>query len=537
MVWNCEPCVLSADAQFNGAEIDGKPIDHVESIEHFMDVYRNYKSKYQVALSSRLSEIMSKFGFNTNRRFESLPPYLIKSIKLYGEEIIGKPAEFYRAIMSKSDDIIKLNGRDNEFMEIIRNNWKNINDIYKKAFSVALDGGREFDHIISSECDNIFNKYDVEMQNMLKSYLKQKPVSQLLSLDDEVVEEGNKENILQNPYGYFTWLEGVRYVTTNTFNDYGLDFLEMLTGKGYHFLSEVPLHSKDEKAGINRAMLELMAIGGPLQAETVDKLVTVKFESRKGFPTPLLAQVAYQGAKKLEKFIQISMASEMRKNLAEHGYDPFINYSDTHHKTISLDLTSLLRQSNMAVLGSSGSVYGKVNNPDLVRIPRSNSMHNKDYFKGDIGHMLHTRANRNAAWHHLRESNSRIPDGSKGILNLISDYKRSKIKQYDDYLLDWIIDENYVKYMRESNYEPIRKRCGWIMKDVYDDDKVKDPKALQYIFSQMHNTGFVPRDMLVLMYALYTDPCRKGIFEHEDKSNKYSKAEWAKWPSIILPGL
>lgn len=531
MAWNCEPPVLSADAQFNGA-----PADSISNMDHFVSQFNQYESGYQVGYSIDFPHLLTSLGFQSDRKFESLPQSTFISLRLFGERIVGKPTEFYRSMISKPNYFMDFKGRDGEFMQIIRSNWQAINAIYHKAFVDAQNSDIDLDYTIDAEADQHFHWLDFQMKSIVKGYLKQKPRSQILFLDDEVVNEKGKKDILNKPYGYFQWLEPVRYVTAKRFGSYGMNFLEMVSGKGYHFLTRIPLHSNHQRGGINSAMLRLMAIGGPLQAETIDKLVSVRFGSRKPYPTPLLTQRAYQGAKKIEKFLQVTMTPEIKSNLSSHGHDAFVNYSDTGDKLISLDLTSMLRQVDMAVFGSAASVYGKVWKPDIVRLPRSHSLCNWDYFNGDIGKMLHTRGNRDAAWHHLRESYCRIPDGSVGLHNVINDYNSSSLKEFDDYLMDWIIDTGYTRYLQESNYELFRKKCPQICNDIFNNDRMKNPKSLQYVYREMRNSGFDPRDMLAMTYAIYTDPCR-NVFASEDWDQKYSKAEWAKWPAILLPGL
>ncbi len=531
MSWNCEPPVMSADAQFNGA-----PDDYIQNMDHFVNQFNQYETEYQVGFSINFPRLIKSLGFRSDRKFESLSQNIHLSLRLFGERIVGKPTEFYRSVMTKPNYYMDFKGRDSELMNVVRKNWKSINSIYHKAFVDAQNHDINLDHTIDNEVDHHFHWLDHQLKAILKGYLKQKPRSQIIFLDVEAVNDGDKKDIINNPHGYFKWLEPVRYVTAKRFRHYKLKFLEMISGKGYHYLSSIPLHSNNQRGGVNSAMLRLMALGGPLQPETVDKLVTVKYGSRKPFPTPLLAQRAYQGAKKMEKFLQVSMADEMKQNLSSHGHEAYVNYSDTGDKLISLDLTSMLRQVDMAVFGSAASVYGKVWNPNIIRIPRSNSLCNLDYFNGDISKMLHTRGSRDAAWNHLRESYCRIPDGSEGMHNLINSYNSSKIKAFDDHLMDWIIDADYTKYLQESNYEPFRKRCPQICNDIFDNDRMKNPKSLQYVFREMRNSGFDSRDMLAMMYAIYTDPFR-NVFASEDCDNKYSKAEWAKWPAILLPGI
>lgn len=509
MKWNNYDFVLSADAQFNGSDIDYVPDLKVYA-------HSNLKSAYQSIVAKDIARLLHSSG----RKYESASEETVRYVRSV-DDCLHYPAEFYQSHLQKPNYYINYMGRDVEFMQHIRANNHIINHIYDEAFKTYYSSGVYIDKTIHNEVDKHFGNLDDQMKNIIKAYLTQKPLRSIFLIDVESAPASY--NLLEPVYQTIKW----------HLCNFGIEHIISVSGKGYHFITQIPLYKKayglnDGKNDINYGMLNLMAIGGAIQAETMDKLVSTRWKSRKGYPTPLLAQRAYQGMWKLQQFFAVNIIDDIRKQLSKAGMKPWVNFTDSEKETVIIDLTGMLRQVDMGVFGSVGSIYSKSTQIPIVRIIRSRS--GKEYFNNDLNWMLYTRSNLGAVKHHLVHSGGRISDGTKGIEKLIQAYNNSKIKYHLHQPCDRIMSAKKIRHIFESNYSDIRRRCPKILNDIAKaQPNFLNPKALNYVYRQMSKSNYSIFDMMVLTKSVYSDPTKKL-----DMDAKYSKDEWSRWPELLL---
>lgn len=509
MKWNSYDFVLSADAQFNGASSDFIP--DLRAYRH-----ADLKSEYQTIVSPELHRLLPR---RAGRTFESADQSACVRVRAIDQRI-GFPAEFFQCMLQKPQHYVDYHARHAAFMPLVRENHGKVNGILDAGFRAYYGRGSSPDGAIYDEVDNNFRREDEQMRGMLKGYLTQKPMRAIFLIDVESAPAS------------FPWLEPVYQTIKHTLLNWGLDHIAALSGKGYHFISQVPLYAShgihDGRGHLNYAMLNLMARGGPVKPETLDKLVTVHWGSRKQAPTPPLSQRAYQGMWKLQQFVLVNMADEIRRHLSKAGMSPWVNFSDTEKETVILDITSMLRQVEMGVFGSVGSLYNKKRTPPKVRIVRSRNGH--EYFRNDLHWMLKTRSDLGAVKHHLVASGGRIPDGSRGIENIIRAYDGSRMKRELHDPCDHALSPERIAETFQSNYRVIWRRCPEILHDIeHAQPNFLNPKNLNWVYRRMIARGFSPHEMMTLTKAVYCDPAKRV-----DIDAKYSRDEWSRWPELLL---
>lgn len=509
MKWNSYDFVLSADAQFNGASDDYFP--DLEAYRH-----ADLKSEYQTVLSPELHRLLPG---RTGRTYESADQNTCVKVRAIDHRI-SYPAEFFQCSLQKPQHYVDYHGRHSEFMQVMRESHAAVNGIQDAAFRAYYANGTAPDVTIYSEVDHVFGKLDEQLRGIIKGYLTQKPQRAIFLIDVESAPASLR------------WLEPVYQTIKSQLMNWGLDHIAVLTGKGYHFVSQVPLYADsgihDGRGHLNYAMLNLAARGGAVKPETLNKLVTLQWQSRKPAPSALFAQRAYQGMAKLQQFLLVNMADEIRRQLARAGMSPWVNWSDTEKETVVLDITSMLRQVEMSVFGSVGSIYTKQRHPLKVRMLRSRNGH--EYFNNDLNWMLKTRSDLGAVKQHLIHTGGRIPDGSRGIENLIRAYDSSRIKHELHDPCDRPLSADKIAEIFQSNYRIIWKRCPEILRDIQNaQPNFLDPKRLNHVYRLMASRGFSVPEMMTLTKAVYCDPVKRVEIDP-----KYSMDEWCRWPLLLL---
>lgn len=516
MNWNQMDFVLSADAQFNGSTVE-----HVHNVDHYMSLEPRLASQYQVVVSQELERLLPG-----GRKHESLGPIeMIGYVRNNDETVLGYPAEFYQSQLQKPCYRVDFKQRHTDLMGLVGNGAAEINAIYDHAFSSLYAHGTGLDESIDRGVYHAFPGLDHEMAGILAGYLKQKPVRTILLIDMEAVNHDDGNAIFRDAGWYFRWLETPYRALVSALEGFGIPYLTVVTGKGYHLAVSVPLVSP--RGGMSPAMLELMAIGGILQEETLQQLVLTEWESRKTDPVPPLSQRAYQGANKLLQFLVVNLIDRIRAELSHVGMPPLVGFTDNNPFQISIDLTGGLRQVEMGCFGSVGSVYNKRRDHFVVRVPRARSGH--DFFGGDIDRMLATRGNPELAKSHLIATGGAIPDGEDGILRLIAAYKKSRIKRELHDACERALDFDTARELIRTNY-------GWVRREFPEINGILDqaqplflnPSALEFVYGVLGRKLSV-FDMMQVTYAVYHDTVKKLDIEP-----KYSKAEWCRWPVLLL---
>lgn len=515
MGWNTEDFVLTADAQFNGLT------RRIYDLKDYINNFDSFDSQYQVVVSPELSRILP-----TRRRHEPIDTkWDIAQIRYYDQKLIGYPIEFYQSMIQKPHYHVDYKDRYPEFARIVRSHPEKINSIFNKAFFDLHNRGIDIDQAIDKALIDEFSWLDYEMAAILAGYLKQKPRRSVFLYDIEAVAPDSND-ILNNPLAFFQWMESPYRIIMQTLMNYGIEPMSVCSGKGYHIIFSVPLFNRH--GSYSSAMLNLMSIGGLVQAETIDKMVTTHPEQGKTVPCPILTQRAYQGINKLMQFLTVNLLPLIREDLSARGFDPYIGITDNYTNQISIDLTGYTRQAEMGCFGSIGSVYNKKWDPLIIRIPRARGVH--EYFKNDLSWMLHTRGNMSAAKDHLIHAGGWMPAAQAGVNNLIQAYNASRIKRELHEACEGLLNPALISELIDSNYSMFRGTLPHL--SLHIDNAQPDfltPGVLDHIYHEMYNAGFSIDDMRHLTYAVYCDS-----FKNIDIEPAYSKAEWCRWPLLLM---
>ncbi len=525
LLWNTLEPVLSCIHQNCGGREDD-----IHSLEEYLALAENQLSVYQVAYAKKRWRHGAKHheSFNT-QDYNRLIYFHTKAAFDY-----HYPMEMYQVLYQKPEYYVDFKGRNPEFEQHIINNLNWINTtLYPKAFETRDQGGN-FDDTIDFMVSRRFSWIDEEMQGILQGYLKQKPLRVLFLIDIEPVNDENPGHIFADPKYYFTWLEPAYENITKALENLGIEYISVVSGKGYHIITSIPLWENGE---YNSAMLNLMEIGGILQEETVAKMVHTYYGSRKSFPVPLLSEKAHQGVYKLMQYLLVNLADGIKEKMKQWGLPPLLSFCDDESFLVSLDMTAMLNPIDRRDFGIAGQIYGKTHDYRIVRIMREQSGYDffgKGFARLDevLDRMFATRSDLDMAKEHIIQTGARIPDASSsGFNRLIAQYLKSKIKIFHDQV-EHPIDDQEVQHFIRSNYETVRQFCPNVIEflDYYDSVIFLNPKTLNSFYQELEASGFDISDQLHLTYALYHDS-NKNV----DIPDKYCRALWAKWP-VLLKG-
>ena len=262
-------------------------------------------------------------------------------------------------------------------------------------------------------------------------FAERKPVRTLLLIDIEHFHQTLPGKAFTDQRGVFDLLEKTYEVMSKKLHKYDIAHLAVMTGKGYHFITQVPYTSE--------VMDELIEIGQNTEKSISERQNIVPEWSKRDRPVPPKAQQAHKGSALLGHYLVAQSIREIRGS----SQIP-VEVSDIGTEGVSIDLTpSLLRSVDTGGIGTAGSIYVKplVNaghyGPDIVRssrlltrIPREiNSEERRN-----LDQLISVRQNFSKSAELLEETGGSIPDGSKGIHRLIKDYQSSRIKGLHDAL-------------------------------------------------------------------------------------------------------
>lgn len=525
LLWNTLEPVLSCIHQNCGGEEDD-----IRSLEEYFSLAKEQLSVYQVAYAKN----RWRYGSKHHESFNVQDANRLAYFHTQAAFDFRYPVEFYQVLYQKPEYYVDFKGRNPEFEQhIIENlNWINTT-LYPKAFE-ARDNGQSFDAAIEAMVYRRFSWVDEEMQGILSGYLKQKPLRVLFLIDIEPVNDENPDHIFSDPKFYFHWLEPAYENITQALKALGIEYISVVSGKGYHIITSIPLW---ENGQYNSAMLNLMEIGGILQSETVARMVHTYYGSRKTFPVPLLSEKAHQGVYKLMQYLLVNLTDGIQYKMQQWGLPPLVSFCDDDSFLVSLDMTAMLNPIDRRDFGIAGQIYGKTHKHNIVRIMRERSGYDffgKGFARNDevLERMFSTRTNLDLAKAHIINTGARIPDASSsGFNSLISQYLKSNIKQLHDEV-EHPIDEQEIQHFIRSNYEDVRQFCPNVIQflDDYDSVVFLNPKTLSYFYQELEKSGFDISDQLHITYALYHDS-EKNV----DIPDKYCRALWAKWP-VLLKG-
>lgn len=329
------------------------------------------------------------------------------------------------------------------------------------------------------------------------------PTRTLLLWDVEFFDSGYP---YRDPKGAFQTMEPVYQLLHKTLESYGIDFLSVLTGRGYHFITQVP--------ALSVVMDDLVRVGNVIEPTVAGKQAKVPLFSKRRKPVPPKAELSFKGAARIQQFL---ITKTMRE--AREVSRVAVELSDKREYGIALDNTTQTRTVDTSTYGIPGSLYfikpSKYVGPyglDIIRVPRTWSGN-----QASLDDVLHHRANYAAAVEWLGKSKSSIPNGDEGVRRLIQDYERSELRKLHQAMDSSFGDDPKDFSKGYRNYDLIADRTrnpGRIREIIWGaNDLLLKPGELNYFIWEVFQTWGGSRDNLApaphvagLLRAIYEDP-------------------------------
>ncbi len=255
------------------------------------------------------------------------------------------------------------------------------------------------------------------------------PSRTILFADIEYYHNQFPGKFLQDQLGTYQLLEPAYQAMLTTIEKYShLPASIVVTGRGYHLLTQIPYRSPAMplliKAGnfIEDPVREFQAHIPPAHLSKRDRVVPEK------------AELAHKGAARVMQYLVLQMKQLTRQNSSIP-----VHFSDIGEEGIAFDETPMThRHLGMAKTGVLGSIYEKPSTkvdqigPHVVNQTRTllriTRYQNGSEFAA-LPTIIDTRQSFSAALSNLAWSQGVIPDGSSGLIQLIQEYFNSSLRQ------------------------------------------------------------------------------------------------------------
>lgn len=357
------------------------------------------------------------------------------------------------------------------------------------------------------------------------------PSRGILFWDIEYYHNFEPSRALSNPWDVFSRLEPVYQTMQEVLGNYGINSMAVMSGRGYHFVTQVPYYAP--------AMERLIEAGGTLEPDIGKVQSTVTFDSKRDRPIPPLSQIAFKGATRLQQFVfnKVQRETQERTNLP-------INISDMGYEGISLDNTTMVRHVGSGKMGVMGSLYVKpvlfdyYNSGDrrlILRIPRS--VNGRELMP--VNDALNTRLSYSRTAEFFRDIPGAMPDGSEGVEKLFRDYQRSGLRrlhmaidaEQGDQRSDW--------WRTYRNYDGIAQNIPGMSEIIAEaNPRLLQPETLNYALNALFDSWGGKREPKVaghvagFLCAVYED----GRFNWGRRFTRHeiARAHALGWTQMIL---
>jgi len=371
----------------------------------------------------------------------------------------------------------------------------------------------------------------------LNSQEKLLPSRSIFVLDSEYYNKQYPERFLVDQLGVFQLMEPVYQIITEKLRQYGFNYNTVMTGKGYHFLTQISNESP--------ILEKIIDLGQKVDPALKELQATVPNDSKRDRIVPLATQQAHQGMGRLVQYLVSQVINDIRNN------SPIpIEISDVGMEGVALDLTpNLVRAVDTGVIGIPGSIYLKPQfKPDiynqngavdrtriLTRVYRESNGQEIE----KLEQLILTRQNFNLAINNLQQANSKIPESELGLAKLIRDYQQSELYQFHqaldknpgDHWTEW--PHTYRNYAGIAGDDPILQRI--LAPGSHD---LLEPGSLNYTLQHLFEQWGGNDDLSVaghvrtFLRSAYEDP----RFNWGNRFTRhYSATQHAEgWATIIL---
>ena len=363
------------------------------------------------------------------------------------------------------------------------------------------------------------------------------PNRSIFVIDIEYFNKEYPERFLIDQLGVFELIEPAYKIITEKLRQYGFIYNTVMTGKGYHFFTQISNNSP--------ILEKIISLGEKVDPALKALQEVVPDNSKRDQMVPLATQQAHQGMGRLVQYLVSQVINEIRNN----SQIP-IEISDMGMEGLALDLTpNLVRAVDTGSIGTPGSIYLKPHfKPDvynqngavdrtriLTRIYRESHGQKIE----DLEQMILSRQNFNLAINNLKLANSKIPESELGLAKLIRDYQNSELFKFHQ-ALDENPGDHWTSWPNTyRNYEGIAgndKTLQRILSPSSHD--LLEPGSLNYTLHHLFEKWSGDNDLSVaghvrtFLRSAYEDPrfnWGRRFTRH------YSAAQHAEgWATIIL---
>lgn len=332
------------------------------------------------------------------------------------------------------------------------------------------------------------------------------PSRSLMVLDIEYYNKADPERAFTDMRGVFEIIEPVYQTMKEALERYGIDYLAVMTGRGYNFITAVNHTSP--------MLHRLIEIGGAIHPHLEGRQGHIPTSSKRDIPVPPATQQSFQAMGYLAHYLTTQTISEMRRRTPVP-----VEISDVGMEGVAIDLTPhFVRPVDATHFGTPGSLYAKPYlNPNIgehvtrntniiTRLVRSRSGH--DF--GTLDHLVHARQHFWPAIDNLEQSGGSVPDGSVGLQALAEEYLNTPLRQFHlalqklgDEPSQWDHTYRNVAYFSDVLGEPFQRA-------LENSEELLKPESLNHLLQSLYDhwgatTDALPHVMTWLQ-ALYEDP-------------------------------
>jgi|SRR3989344_554841 len=332
------------------------------------------------------------------------------------------------------------------------------------------------------------------------------PSRVLFALDIEMV---TPERRRMETYNYlFDGLDTAKQIIEDMLFQYGISHSCIITGKGFHFISQVLADS---------SFMNQLARNVNIEPTIRKRIESNKFLDHFGFRVPMSVEVAFRNMTRLQQYFLNKAIRKIRKNV-----DLPVEISDRQEISLSLDNTNSLRTAQDANIRSPASVYNKFyNDGGRIIAPLTKDHNGIEWIRLDTGTKI--RSHLDKMMEQFRFQVGYIPEGSEGLERLFNEYLESRLcwdlhrcmdsKEYDDF-----------SAYRRHNYAYLRPITGNVWDFAaprgFSPKNLLNPNVLNNFIYALSEKSWHPKDIAGLICAIYTDERFdfRGFFDRFDAS-------------------
>ncbi|MEK6874756.1 MAG: hypothetical protein AABX52_03335 [Nanoarchaeota archaeon] len=294
----------------------------------------------------------------------------------------------------------------------------------------------------------------------------------------------------------FNRIEPARKIIEWELMCYGIPHTCIMTGKGYHFISQV--------RGSSPFMEDLIKMGWKIEEGVIARLNSNEMSEKIGFRIPIRAEEAYKAITRLQQFFFSKVIRRIRKETALR-----VEVSDRGSDCLVLDNTSQLRFShtgNVAVVASPYEKFYEGGGRVMARLTRSYNGRERIY----ICDAHKRRRYIDSSLAHIHHDVGYIPEGSEGLWNLMKDYYQGSLFKELHNPMDHVDHEHpwtWGRTYRHDDYHYLDGVVGdvWQYGENRGPHNLLNPDVLNHFVFSLDKARWHPKHIAGLLRAIYED--------------------------------